>query len=95
MKMGDIGSDTEAGLEMLIDYYRELKIKNPEHELLNLGRLDEGGRGITLFEGYSIRCVRKNDKHMVQGYSRYAIALRAAIYGNQIKLLDTNPPCDF
>ena len=93
--MGDICSDTEAELRMMMDAYKELRNKNPNHELLKLVEVhsDEGGFNFTA--EYITRCARDTDKHDVHGYARYTAALKAAANGLEIRLLDTVPPCEF
>ncbi len=93
--MSDIGSDTSAQLHMMRDAYKSLMQKNPNHELLKLTELHKDEEGFNLTSEYSKRCVRDSDKWCVQGYARYTFALKAAVKGLPIELLDTNPPCNF
>jgi hypothetical protein len=93
--MGDIGSDTLAELEMLIDAYKDLRAKKPQHELLSMVQLHPDERGFTMNAAYFQRCVRDTDRECIQGYARYRLALENAINGNPHRLLDTNPPCEF
>jgi hypothetical protein len=93
--MTDIGSDTAAELGMLIDAYLALQKKDPNHELLALGVLDDDKMGIRFTPAYALKCVRADDPWRVHGYARYSSALKAAIAGQPVQLLDTKPPCEF
>ena len=93
--MGDIGSDTESALYMMRDAYRELMHKDPKHELLKLAELHQDESGFNFSREYARRCVRDSDHYKVQGYTRYMLALEAAVNGDPVQLLDTNPPCEY
>jgi len=93
--MSDIGSDKETQLYMMRDAYRELRAKDPNHELLGLAELHQDEGGFNFTPEYQSRCVRDGDRWRVQGYARYTFALQAAVEGVPIRLLGTNPPCDF
>jgi len=93
--MGDIGSDTEAAKQMLVEAYIELQRKNPDHELLRLIRVHSDQRGFTLSRQFRSRCVRPSDDYRVYGFTRLNSALRDAAKGLSYKLLDTSPACEF
>ena len=93
--MGDIVSDTEAQLCMMMNAYKALREQQPDHELLKLATVhkDEGGFDFTAEFGR--RCIADKDRWRVHGYARYTLALEAAVKGEPIRLLDTDPPCSF
>ena len=93
--MSDIGSDTAAQLHMMRDAYMELRQKHPSHQLLALVDLHDDGMGFSLTPEYRRRCVRELDEFVVQSYARYTLALQAAATGNPVKLLDTEPRCEY
>ncbi|MBI4116252.1 hypothetical protein HY449_00745 [Candidatus Pacearchaeota archaeon] len=93
--MGDIGSDTEAQLEMMRDAYRDLRNKCPNHELLKLASLHQDEEGFDFTPEFGRRCVRTEDRYKASSYARYTIALESAAQNSTFKLLDTNPSCDY
>jgi hypothetical protein len=93
--MGDIGTDSESQLEMLLEAYKKLQSKNPSHELLKLVEPHTDGQGFTSTKEYFRRCVRGSDKWRIPGYARYTKALENAANGLPVLLLDTHPPCEF
>lgn len=93
--MSSIMDDIEAQLSMMKNAYISLREKNPNHELLQLVELHEDSFGFNLKPEYVSRCVRDTDDHRIYGYIRYTQALKDALGGIQIKLIDTNPQSDF
>ena len=93
--MGDIGSDTISQLEMMASAYKKLRDKNHNHELLELATLHEDELRFIISEKYRKRCILDTDKFNIQGYIRYTSALENALKGEPIKLLDTNPLCEY
>ena len=93
-----MGSDTESQLDLLRDAYTALQTKNPSHALLRLAEIHPDGGGFNFTPEYRKKCVRDTDRERVYGYARYTNALKDALIGLPglpVKLLDTNPPCEF
>jgi hypothetical protein len=80
--MGDIGSDTESQLSMMINAYIALREVHPKHELLSLVELHDDQLGLNFNHGYGERWVRDSDKFWIQSYIRYTLALEAAVKDN-------------
>ena len=85
----------EAQMGMMDRARRALATKNPNHDLLKLVDFDERTQGFTFTPDYERRCVRPTDRGNILGYARYTFALEAAVSGGEVRLLDTNPPCEY
>lgn len=87
------GSGIESQLEEMREAYNSLRSMNPKHPLLNFVEFDNNE--LKLNYSYYRGCVSSNDRFPVCGYARYTIALRAVLIGQEFRLLNTDPPCEY
>jgi len=77
--MGNISADISAQLYMLRDVYRNLRGKNPKHDLLKLATLDADEGAFDFAPAYYIKFVKTSDPSTVHGYYRYTQELKTAL----------------
>ncbi|HLC84766.1 MAG TPA: hypothetical protein VJH22_03165 [Candidatus Nanoarchaeia archaeon] len=93
--MSSLGDDVNAELQMMIDSYARLQAKDPRHELLKLSTLHADRQGVDFSARFFERCYRPGETMRIVGYARYTRALQDAHAGKPVKLVDTDPACDF
>lgn len=76
--MADIWSDTIAAFELMRDAYKDLRRKNPNHELLQIATLHGDEEGIDYNSEWERRFREDGDHLKAQPWSRYYFALKEA-----------------
>ncbi len=78
--MGDIGTDYEASIDLILQSYRRLQERTPGHELLTL-ITPEDDKGFWAGTSFDERYQLETDRHRIQPLNRYLVALMNAVEG--------------